>query len=777
MTSLVKKHALFYSFLLSFFFWPDGLNAQDIKVKSGDVVNIPGFPVVSCTYAWSNDKPEIGLAASGTGNMPKFTAINKSGATIKATITYATVPEHEYAYVGSIDDKSLAVINLITGKEETRININTEVWGIVMTKDGSRIYTSSENAFFINVFDAVNNVRLPPIATPYRGWGMTLSPNEDKLYVSHTIDGKYSIIDTKLNKVDGTYTYVMPATNSSNANYGLIVSPDGKKLIHSVGVTDLATNIRTADLRFIQSFDYIYNADKSKLYFSLTPGPGALKGTVRIYDFATDLTEDITLDGGAGNLALSPDGKILYADNYFGNYVYAIDVEKKRVIKKIDLKTDHRGLAVGLNGTRLYTINVDGGLMSIDTKTYEVSNNKSKLGGNSPVLFGKFTNVGTCYSDPVTFTITVDPLPPVITATGLLSKVDAFYGSPPGTSTSFTLSGDNLPAGILVTPPAGYEVSTDGVTYSSTLTVGSSGTVDPTTVYLRLKLTSPVGSYPGNVVLSSGAASATLATVLSKITPAPLTISAGITKKYGDVLTSGISTTNFTAAGLKNNETIVSVTLTYGTGAAATDAVNTYTGTAIASAPTGGTFLLSNYQPSYPNGDIVVEGAVLTVTADDKDRVYGEADPPFTLKYSGFVNNEGVAQLTILPVISTTAVATSPLGEYPITISGAVAANYTFNYVLGTLTVKSTIVTVNNAFTPNGDGINDTWDIKYIGQFTNCTVEIMNRYGEKVFYSIGYPTPWNGKRGGANLPTGTYYYIIKLTSSMKPLAGYLTIIR
>ncbi|NNU33058.1 T9SS type B sorting domain-containing protein [Mucilaginibacter sp. S1162] len=64
-----------------------------------------------------------------------------------------------------------------------------------------------------------------------------------------------------------------------------------------------------------------------------------------------------------------------------------------------------------------------------------------------------------------------------------------------------------------------------------------------------------------------------------------------------------------------------------------------------------------------------------------------------------------------------------------------------------------------------------------IGQYSHCTVEVLNRYGEKVFYSIGYPVAWDGKRGGANLPTGTYYYIIKLNSSMKPLTGYLAIIR
>ncbi|NNU33059.1 MBG-2 domain-containing protein [Mucilaginibacter sp. S1162] len=100
-------------------------------------------------------------------------------------------------------------------------------------------------------------------------------------------------------------------------------------------------------------------------------------------------------------------------------------------------------------------------------------------------------------------------------------------------------------------------------------------------------------------------------------------------------------------------------------------------------------------------------GAPLTITADSKERFYGEVNPVFTFKYSGFVNKEGVAQVTTLPV-GNSAGPTALLGQYPITISGAVAPNYTINYVSGTLTVKSTLVTVNTAFTPNNDGVNDT---------------------------------------------------------------------
>jgi gliding motility-associated-like protein len=86
-------------------------------------------------------------------------------------------------------------------------------------------------------------------------------------------------------------------------------------------------------------------------------------------------------------------------------------------------------------------------------------------------------------------------------------------------------------------------------------------------------------------------------------------------------------------------------------------------------------------------------------------------------------------------------------------------------------------ISIPNTFTPNGDGINDTWNIKYLDSYANCTVDIYNRYGERVYSSIGYGIPWNGTYKGASLPTGTYYYIINLKNGLKVLSGNVTIIR
>ena len=84
-----------------------------------------------------------------------------------------------------------------------------------------------------------------------------------------------------------------------------------------------------------------------------------------------------------------------------------------------------------------------------------------------------------------------------------------------------------------------------------------------------------------------------------------------------------------------------------------------------------------------------------------------------------------------------------------------------------------------NGFSPNGDGLNDVWEIDFINQFEECEVEVYNRWGELLFRSVGYDTPWDGTYNGKPVPVGTYYYIIDLNHELHPEAytGPLTILR
>ena len=82
-----------------------------------------------------------------------------------------------------------------------------------------------------------------------------------------------------------------------------------------------------------------------------------------------------------------------------------------------------------------------------------------------------------------------------------------------------------------------------------------------------------------------------------------------------------------------------------------------------------------------------------------------------------------------------------------------------------------------NAFSPNGDGINDVWRIKYLEYYSEATVQIFNRYGQPVYLSSGYSVPWDGVFKGTPLPVGTYYYIINPKNGREIMKGSVTIVR
>ncbi|GAA4099253.1 gliding motility-associated C-terminal domain-containing protein [Mucilaginibacter panaciglaebae] len=297
-----------------------------------------------------------------------------------------------------------------------------------------------------------------------------------------------------------------------------------------------------------------------------------------------------------------------------------------------------------------------------------------------------------CNGLPVIFTITIMPaLPGVINVSGNLPQLSTVYGTP-STSGTFTISGDNLKAGITVSPPSGFEVSANNTTFSKIATIGSAGTIPPTTIYIRLEKITPAGTYAGEVILSSTG----------------------------------------------SNDSKISV-----------------------------------------DNNNIVSPAPLTITAVNKSKITGTPNPSLTVNYNGFVNDEASSALTTQPTISTTAVLESPPGQYPITVTGALSANYVISYVDGVMTVKPQPISIamSNTFTPNGDGLNDTWVVKNIEGFPNSVVQVYSRYGASVFYSVSYAVPWDGKLNGADLPDGTYYYIIDLKNGETPITGWVAIVR
>ena len=84
-----------------------------------------------------------------------------------------------------------------------------------------------------------------------------------------------------------------------------------------------------------------------------------------------------------------------------------------------------------------------------------------------------------------------------------------------------------------------------------------------------------------------------------------------------------------------------------------------------------------------------------------------------------------------------------------------------------------------NTFTPNGDGINERWTIKYLESYPNCKIQVFTRAGQLVYETNAYSdaTAWDGTYKNNLLPLDTYYYILEPGSGRKPITGYVTILK
>ena len=134
---------------------------------------------------------------------------------------------------------------------------------------------------------------------------------------------------------------------------------------------------------------------------------------------------------------------------------------------------------------------------------------------------------------------------------------------------------------------------------------------------------------------------------------------------------------------------------------------------------------------------------------------------PYTYAWSNG-NTESSINLSLSP------------GNYTVTVIDDNSCTEDTSFVIAAISAEC----VPNVFTPNGDNINDTWNLESTFLYSDSEIRIYGRYGRLLFQSVGYTTPWDGKNeNGNNVTEGAYFYHIEIGHDFDEIKGSVTIIR
>jgi len=151
-------------------------------------------------------------------------------------------------------------------------------------------------------------------------------------------------------------------------------------------------------------------------------------------------------------------------------------------------------------------------------------------------------------------------------------------------------------------------------------------------------------------------------------------------------------------------------------------------------------------------------------------------------------NNDGYIELTVTggtaPYSFTWGTGTSPVeyisglveGQYLITILDSMACEAEVGPIT-IIDVQEDCIRIPNAFTPNADGVNDTWIIDNIDMYPRAYIEVFNRWGQCIFEAKGSEDPWDGTYNGKIVPTGPYIYVVNLFNGDEAYTGIVTVVK
>lgn len=426
-------------------------------VCAGDTtlpIKITG-PIANTGFSWASSNPNIGLAASGTGDsVLSFKTINNGATPIIDTITVTPLTSGKAFMNDAINPVSTYGISRATHK------VTGEAFspygftffggyiGITVTADGKRVYTPHNRTGNVCVVDGEADTLITTIPVGAEPWGIVASPDGKHVYVANSGEGSVSVINTATNTVSTTIRF---GGNGQGSPEGIAISPDGSRLyvadtIHNGGriyFIDTRTN-KPVDSVNVGPFPcgIVVSPDGSMVYtaHSASHTVTAIKVSNKAIATTVPFSNSTDTDPMHG-LAISPDGLTLYASSYRDGPVsyFNTATSPPTLAGTINLPGGGGeapvGLSMSVDGKQLYVSNTGNGYYPSNFSSLDVINTATKTvqgyviennyGEEVSFSFGNFlSNDVPCTGTPSTFTITVNPSggTPVVSLTSTNGK-------------------------------------------------------------------------------------------------------------------------------------------------------------------------------------------------------------------------------------------------------------------------------------------------------------------------------------------------------------------
>jgi filamentous hemagglutinin family protein len=711
-----------------------GVGTYTITISQGTLANSKGYDFSYATGTLTIDPAALVITADN------------------ASRTYgAANPAFTASYDGLVNGDTSSVVSGLVLGSDAAASSGVGTYAITASGASAANYTISyvDGALTINpaalVISANNASRTYGAANPaftasYAG----LVNGDTASVVSGLVLGSSATAST------GVGTYAITASGASAANY-TISYVDGSLTINPASLVISANNAsRTygaANPAFTASYAGLVNGDTSSVVSGLVLGSDATASTgVGTYAITASgaSAANYSISYVDGSLTINPASLVISANNasrtygasnpaFTANYDGLVNGDTSSVVSGLVLgssataSTDVGTYAITASGASAanYTISYVDGSLTINPASLVISaNNASRTYGTANPAFtasydglvnGDTASVvsglvlassATASSGVGTYTITASG---ASAANYSISYVDGSLTINPA---SLVISANNASRTYGAANPvftASYQGLVNGDTASvvSGLVLGSSATAS-----------TGVGTY---AITASGALAAnysiSYATGTLTINPAALVISANNASR-----TYGAANPAFTASyqGLVNGDTSSVVSgLVLGSSATASTGVGTYAITASGASA-------ANYSISYATGTLTINPAALVISANNASRTYGAANPAFTASYQGLVNGDTASVVSGL-VLGSSATASTGIGTYAITASGASAANYTISYATGTLTINpaALVISANNASRTYG-AANPAFTASYDGLVNGDTASVVS---------------------------------------------------